>query len=88
MKATTRLGLALAAATLLTSCASQPADPTAKKKSEEEYVYYTPTGSHIPIKVRKSLVTPTEEQTAASQRWMGEVQRAGLKPDSPPPGGR
>jgi hypothetical protein len=64
-------------AVTLTSCAapakvSDQKDPNAKKI---EYVYYTPTGSSIPIRVPKESVTLTDSEVASQQKALEALQR-------------
>jgi hypothetical protein len=75
---------------LLFSCAapnkgSEEKDANGKKI---EYVYYTPTGSNVPIRVRKvEAVTPPSE-TAAAQKALTDLQRESAADKSPSAGGR
>jgi hypothetical protein len=71
------LGLAVAAS-FLTACASKPTTTAEKPAApKEEYVSYTPTGSWISKKVKKSAVTTSEQETAEAQMALGELQRRG-----------
>ena len=47
---------------LLLGCTSPDKKKKAKVEDEPgvEYVYYTPTGSHIPIRVRKDQLKPSD----------------------------
>jgi len=49
----------------------------ANQKTTEEYVWYTPTGSNIPILVKKSAVDASADQTQAAQDALREVQDRG-----------
>ena len=51
--------------------------PQANK--DDEYVYYYPTGSWVPVKVKKSAVKPTKQETQDSQDGLRELQRKGAK---------
>jgi hypothetical protein len=74
----------------LTSCAaptkaSEEKDANGKKI---EYVYYTPTGSNLPIKVRKDQLTPSDSETAAAQKALTDLQRESADDKSPSTGAR
>ncbi len=61
----------------LTSCVapakeSEERDANGKKI---EYVYYTPTGSNLPIRVRKADLKTTDKESAASQKLISDAQR-------------
>jgi len=73
---------ALALGMFQAGCASQlpRTASAAKQNAAEEYVWYTPTGSHIPIRIRKSELTESEN-TRADQEAMREVTRKGLHMD-------
>lgn len=84
MKKTTLLLAGMMALGFLAGCASTDAQPTAKKADatkkpakQEEYVRYTPTGSWITKKVKKTDVEPTETESEEAARAMGELQRRG-----------
>ncbi|HEY4302191.1 MAG TPA: hypothetical protein VGM73_15050 [Candidatus Didemnitutus sp.] len=47
---------------------------TAKKDASDEYVDYVPTGSKIPIKVKKSELQTSATDTAASQEMIRDMQ--------------
>jgi hypothetical protein len=75
---------ALAAAVLLATLSSCAAPAKVSKDKDAngkkiEYVYYTPTGSSIPIKVRKDLLTPDADD-AAMEKKLEEIQRAASGP--------
>jgi hypothetical protein len=64
----------------LTSCATSTKYPEKDANGKKiEYVYYTPTGSSIPIKVRKDLLTPTEADDAMKKK-LEEIQDAASGP--------
>jgi hypothetical protein len=75
----------------LTSCVAP-----AKKASEErdangnkiEYVYYTPTGSNLPIRVRKDQLKTSDSETNAAQKELTDLQRESADDKSPSAGGR
>ena len=78
-----RLILPLLAIVALAGCAGP--SQTAKAKEPEvdangkkiEYVWYTPTGSSIPKRVRKDQLALTDAQSTQTQDVMTEVQRQG-----------
>lgn len=73
--------LGFLAATLLGACAG-PAKNTAGEKADKdsgEYVYYTPTGSSIPVKVRKEQVQSSDSQTTQDQNMMRDLQLRGSR---------
>jgi hypothetical protein len=47
-----------------------------------EYVYYTPTGTSIPIRVRKDQLKTSDQEKAAEDRVLEQAQ---LSSTSPPP---
>ncbi len=86
MRKITLLSLAIILAVLLGGCVSQASRTTAKAATakaadpKDEYIWYTPTGSNIPIRVRKSDIT-SRENTTADQEAMRDVTRRGLHMD-------
>jgi hypothetical protein len=52
----------------------------AQKNTTEEYVWYTPTGSHIPVRIRKSELTE-HDNPDRDQEAMREATRKGLHMD-------
>ena len=63
----------------LTSCVA-PAKVSEEKDANGnkiEYGYYTPTGSNVPIKVRKVQPKATNKDAAASEKELEEMQRTG-----------
>jgi len=54
-------------------------EKTTTKESDDEYVLYYPTGSWVPIKVKKSAVKPSEQETRNAQEGLSELQRKGVK---------
>jgi len=68
----------------LCSCAA-PAKVSGDKDANGnkiEYVYYTPTGSNIPVRVRKDELQNTDKEKTAEENLIEEAQRL---PTSPPP---
>ena len=61
---------------LAAGCASQP-EKAAGQKTADEYVWYTPTGSNIPIRVRKSDLAANSEDEEATQDALRTVQDRG-----------
>jgi len=57
------------------SCATSKKE-TAKPKDqkEPEYVYYMPTGTHIPVRIRADLLPTSESQTAGDQQALRALQ--------------
>src|ERR1035441_9888016 len=71
----------------LTSCIA-PAKVSEEKDANGnkiEYVYYTPTGSNVPIKVRKDELKTTDSETATEDKTFLDMQRNGSAnlPQSP-----
>jgi hypothetical protein len=90
MKFLRALAVSLLLVVMLTSCAA-PAKVSEEKDANGkkiEYVYYTPTGSNLPIRVRKDLVTPSDSETAAAQKALTDLQRESADDRSPSTGGR
>lgn len=82
MKTVLRTTLALLATSVLCGCAStkQEAKPAqAAAQPKDEYVDYTPIGSWVPKKAKKSQLKPTENQADQTRDAMRELQR-GIAP--------
>lgn len=73
---------AIALGLLEGGCVSQPprTASAAKPNEADEYVWVTPTGSHIPVRMRKSELLESEH-TKADQEAMRNVTRLGLRND-------
>jgi hypothetical protein len=74
----------------LTSCATpakQSNDKDAKGK-EIEYVYITPTGSNVPIRVPKDQVNSGGDDSATSNKGFEDLQRNGTTGMATSPGGK
>jgi hypothetical protein len=74
----------------LTSCAA-PAKVSEEKDANGkkiEYVYYTPTGSNLPIRVRKDQMQTSDSETEAAQKAVTDLQRESASDKSPSTGGR
>jgi hypothetical protein len=77
-------------AVTLTSCVA-PAKVSEEKDANGnkiEYVYYTPTGSNLPIKVRKDQLQTSDSETDAAQKALTDLQRESAADKSPSTGGR
>ena len=79
MRKTTIFTLAVILSGLPGGC-STPARTASAKKQADEYVWFTPTGSHIPIYIRKSELID-RENTKADQEAMRDATRRGLHMD-------
>lgn len=78
MKNALRTTLPLLAAAALFGCASAPKEAKSKQpvdQAKDEYVDYTPIGSWVSKKVKKSKLKPTESQAERIQDVMRELQR-------------
>ncbi len=64
-------------AATLTSCTvpAKQAEERDANGNKIEYVYYTPTGSNVPIRVRKDALKTSASDTDAQQRAFGDLQR-------------
>jgi hypothetical protein len=66
----------------LTSC-TVPAKETEERDANGkkiEYVYYTPVGSNIPIRVRKDQLKGTDKDNADAQKFLTDAERLGVQP--------
>jgi len=80
MIAHTKLILALFLTATLAGCAGTPQKAAAEvdaNGNKIEYVWYTPTGSSIPKKIRKDQLAQTDADSTKTQDVMTEVQRSG-----------
>jgi hypothetical protein len=69
---------------ILTSCTTPTKYPETDANGKKiEYVYITPPGSNIPIKVRKDSVQMSDTDAAAQDKAFTDLQREA--PVSPPP---
>jgi hypothetical protein len=81
MRKITILSLAVILCGLLDGCHTPPPRTAAKAKDpKDEYVWYTPTGSHIPIYIKKSEIV-ARENTKGDQEAMRDATRRGLHMD-------
>ena len=72
----------------LSSCVAPKKDAEERDANGNkiEYVYYTPTGSHLPIRVRKDQLKASDKDTAAAENALLDMQRNGAKQPSGPGG--
>jgi hypothetical protein len=70
----------------LAGCASERVKAEARKAKEhkDEYVDYYPTGSNIPIKVRKDEAKTSQSETDQAQEVFRTVQRLGQRAETDP----
>ncbi|HVZ63261.1 MAG TPA: hypothetical protein VG936_01645 [Lacunisphaera sp.] len=70
----------LFALALLVGCAA-PTKTADKSKDphESEYVYYTPVGSNIPVRIRKDLLQSSAAETSSDQEALRTLQRKGQR---------
>jgi ABC-type phosphate/phosphonate transport system substrate-binding protein len=77
-------------AVTLTSCVApskKPAEVDANGK-KIEYVWYTPTGSNVPIRVPKDSLKLSDEEAAAQEKDLTDLQRNAPIVPPPSPGGK
>jgi hypothetical protein len=74
-------GVLLAVA--LTSCVAPAKEEKDANGKKIEYVYYTPTGSSIPIRVPKDSLKLTDSEAASQDKALTDLQREA--PVIPPP---
>lgn len=73
----------------LTSCATPTKYPEKDANGKKiEYVYYTPVGSNVPIKVRKDQVATSDLDAAAMTQELGDIQRGTSGPPKDPSSGK
>jgi hypothetical protein len=70
-------------AVTLTSCVAPPKDGKDANGKKIEYVYYTPTGSSIPIRVPKDSIQLTDNEAATQDKLLTDLNRDA--PINPPP---
>ncbi len=78
----TRISLALTFALL---CGCKTSAPKKQAEVDEhgnkiEYVYYTPMGSNIPVRVRKDQLKLTEAEEKQAQETFQQIQQRGVRP--------
>jgi hypothetical protein len=74
----------------LTACVapSKVTDEKDAKGNKIVYVYYTPTGSSIPVRVRQDQLKTSDDDAAASQKLILDAQReSALRSTQLPVGG-
>ncbi len=75
---------------MLTSCVApskESGDRDANGK-KVEYVYYTPIGSNIPVRVRKDQVEVSDSDADAQRKALTDIQRNSAADQPQGPGGR
>ena len=74
----------------LTSCAAtaKTSEGRDAKGNKIEYVYYTPTGSNVPIRVRKDQLKTNDSDTATEDKAFLDLQRNGAANLPQSPGGK
>jgi hypothetical protein len=85
MKLIRNLTAALLFIGTVTSCATSTKYPEVDANGKKiEYVLYTPSGSNIPIKVRKDSLQMSDSDSATQDKAYTDWQRNAVV--SPPPG--
>jgi len=51
-----------------------------------EYVYYTPLGSNIPVKIRKDLLETSDKESATDQQALRKLTQQSSRPNKMPGG--
>jgi hypothetical protein len=77
------LSVVVLLAVALTSCVAPAKEEKDANGKKIEYVYYTPTGSSIPIRVPKDSVQLTDSEAASQDKALTDLQREA--PVNPPP---
>jgi hypothetical protein len=74
----------------LTSCVapSKKPDEVDANGKKIEYVWYTPTGSNVPIRVPKDSLKLSDEEAAAQEKDLTDLQRNAPIVPPPSPGGK
>jgi hypothetical protein len=74
----------------LTSCVAPAKQSEGKDANGKkiEYVYYTPIGSNVPIKVPKDQMQTSDDVTAAQDKVFSDMQRNGSAGTPQSPGGK
>jgi hypothetical protein len=75
----------------LTSCVAPPKESDGKDvngKKIVEYVYYTPTGSNVPVRVLKEQLKTPDSDAEAQQKALTDLQRESAADKSPSAGGK
>ena len=74
----------------LTSCTTPAKDSKSKDANgkEVEYVYITPTGSNVPIRVPKDQVAGASDDSATANKSFTDMQRNGTAGTPQSPSGR
>jgi hypothetical protein len=73
----------------LTSCATPTKYPETDANGKKiEYVWYTPVGSNLPIKVRKDQLPTSDDDAAVMDKELGDIQRGTSGPMKDPASGK
>ena len=74
----------------LTSCTTpaKVSDDKDANGKKIEYVYYTPSGSNIPVKVRKDSLNMSDSDAAAQDKAYTDLQRDSVVRPPPTPDGK
>jgi hypothetical protein len=75
---------------VLTSCTTpaKVSDDVDANGKKIEYVYYTPSGSNIPVRVRKDSLQMSDSDAAAQAKALTDLQRDASDSAAPKTGGR
>jgi hypothetical protein len=78
-----RAALVLLLGSCLAAGCATPAQKQAKtepaKQDDDEYVYYTPIGSYIPVKVRKADLKMSDADADKARDIFADLQRKGQR---------
>jgi hypothetical protein len=73
----------------LTSCVTPTKYPEKDANGKKiEYVWFTPVGSNVPIKVRKDQVATSDDESSAMDKELGDIQRGTSGPPKDPASGK
>ncbi len=74
----------------LSSCATphKASDERDANGKKIEYVYYTPLGSNVPVRVRKDSLKLSDTEAAAEEKDLMDLQRSSLITPPSNTGGR
>jgi hypothetical protein len=89
MKFSSTLSICGILAVTLSSCATPTKLPEKDANGKTiEYVWFTPTGSNVPIKVPKDSVQLSDTEAAAQEKDLTDLQRNAPIAPPPSPGGK
>ncbi|HVU31857.1 MAG TPA: hypothetical protein VHE61_00385 [Opitutaceae bacterium] len=71
------IGVILACASSGCATSAKPAEETDANGRKIEYVYYTPVGTNIPVRIRKDQLQASDQETAADQKTLRDILRKG-----------